>query len=204
MNYKDFWDVQTDEEAYLKVVGAPQEDSAETEECRRLLLDGLNVSGAALEIGAGYGRMMKVMAPYFDVICGAEISSPLVAKAVDYLWKSLNCVPITTSDGQSILEDDNAFDFVYSIICFQHMPTLEIVQSNIREIYRVLTPGGVCRIQTILGDPVDRSLERATGDGRNFPSGEDFLKEFTDVGFRGTVEVGLHHFQWIWVTAYKP
>jgi len=198
--YKKFWEPESELEIYRRVIGADQEDFADTASTIDILLRGLNVHGDALEIGCGYGRLMAGMAPHFDSVFGVDISLNMLAKGDNYLKMFPNCVVLHTN-GTTLPFEDKRFDFVYSFIAFQHMPTLEIVQSNLREVARVLKPGGMCRIQTIEGEPVDR--EGTRGEGRLFESGESFLHEFEEAGLVGTVAVGLKHPLAIWVTAVR-
>lgn len=205
MSWRDFWEVKSDREAYTKVVGDFSESFANTDEDVKAIMLGQKsrLFGTALEIGAGYGRLMKRMDRFFGDVYGVDISQPLINRSFATLDRCEHCHPIKKTDGVSLPFSDEFFHFVYSVICFQHMPTIDIVRSNIKEIARVLKPGGVCRIQTIHGDPIDRD-DSPTGSGRNFETPEAFLSEFTNVGLRGTAELGLRHFQWIWVTAEKP
>lgn len=201
-SYKDFWEVSTTQEAFLKVIGASQEDKNDDMLDTSLLLDGISKRGKVLEIGAGYGRLMKLMAPHFSDVYGVDISSSLIEMSKGNLQSLNNCHSIIHTDGLTLPFKDDMFDFVYSIICFQHMPTIDIVRSNISEIARVLKTGGVCRIQTIKDLSVDRD-DTPNGSGRNFSSGEEFLEEFKTVGLNGEVVVGLKHSQAIWLTAKK-
>jgi SAM-dependent methyltransferase len=200
-DYKQFWEARNKTEMYLKVVGADHEDPDDVALTVQLFTKGIPWCGTALEIGSGYGRLVKAMAPYFDNVCGIDISHSLLTRAAEYLKDVPNGWSFKT-DGQSLPLGPDTIDYVYSCICFQHMPTLEIIRKNIAEIFRVLKPGGRCRIQTIQGEPVD--IDSCDGRGRLFASHEDFLSEFLAVGFEGTSQIGLKHPLAIWVDARKP
>ena len=51
------------------------------------------------------------------------------------------------TNGVNLPIKDNSVDFVFSYIVFQHFPTRRLVKENLREIFRVLKPGGSVKIQ---------------------------------------------------------
>lgn len=198
MATKEHWEVDASDwpEVLRRVIGKPKEDETETEDQARRILNGIVCGRSCLEIGAGYGRLLSRMKPHFDLVVGVDSSENLVAQSSAYLLS--NCRVVLT-DGESLPFPDNSFDFVYSFTCFQHMTTLATIRNNIREAHRVLVPSGVCRVQTVCGDP-----DPAIYDGRVFPSISEFAEEFLDVGFvaaNGSTDEVVEN--WIWVTAQK-
>ena len=191
---KEWWDVDpTDWKAmWQKTIGLDDEDPEETQRNEDVIFEDIPPGRAVLEIGSGVGRLLKVASKYFHTVRGVEISSPLVKMSKEYLGDAPQCRVVLT-DGYTFPFSDNVFDFIFSLVVFHHMPTLEIVQSNIREAYRVLRPGGLCRIQTI----------PRINDGWHFTA-EEFWNEFEQVGFvKEKIEVGRSHPSHLWVTARK-
>jgi SAM-dependent methyltransferase len=153
-----------------------------------------------MELGCGLGRILKYLSQFKDLsLTGYDISPNMIEGAKEIL-KNDN-VSLRIADGN--LGADGEFDFVYSFLVFQHMPTKAIVQGNLKEIYRVLNKDGLTRIQTHKGQPHD---ERSFGGcyGHFYPSLENFEKEFTDIGFTILEKNnGLSHEDWLWITAKK-
>jgi SAM-dependent methyltransferase len=48
---------------------------------------------------------------------------------------------------------DEQFDFAFSYIVFQHIPSREIIENYVREVRRVLKPGALFKFQ-VQGDPL--------------------------------------------------
>jgi SAM-dependent methyltransferase len=101
----------------------------------------------ALEIGCGPGRLMRPMSRHFIELHGVDVSDEMVALAREKLRDIPNAIPHAT-DGASLAEfADESFEFVYSYAVFQHIPSREIVVQYLKEIQRVLKPGGLARLQ---------------------------------------------------------
>lgn len=193
-------------EAWLKIVTDTKENPADTQLTSGLLLDGIPAGGIALEVGAGVGRLMRCMAPHFDFVWGVDMSEDMVRMSQDFL-RGEHC-EVKLGDGYRLPVASGAFDFVYSYITFQHMPDLDCVRSNIAEIYRVLKPGGICRVQTIKGVPFNGEFGKGGMYGRYFENEADFQSEFMQLGFDATVRtapvVGTKEVSTIWLTGRKP
>jgi ubiquinone/menaquinone biosynthesis C-methylase UbiE len=202
MANKEHWEVDPfDMRAmWLKVISEEAENAAETQRQAQFIFEYNGKQpyqryGRCLEIGAGVGRLLLQAGNYYGKSFGVDSSTSLVAMSTLYL-RGYNDCRVLLSDGLRLQFLTEYFNFVYSFTCFQHMEELETIQQNLREAFRVLMPGGICRIQTVCGDP-------ATGrfDGYVFPSAEAFGREFMQVGFR-VVDAKVIG-PWIWVTAEK-
>jgi len=139
----------------------------------------------------------------FREVYGVDISISMCLVGQRYLEGRDRCKLELT--GGTVLDfGDQQFDFAFSYTVFQHMLTKAIIHRNLCEIHRVLKPGGLARVQTVASgdsDPRDAELY----DGRVFRDGEEFWREFEQVGFeRVKVETGLTHERHIWVTARRP
>ena len=116
----------------------------------------------ALEIGCGPGRLMRPMSRHFLEIHGVDVSADLIRQARENLQDLPNARP-REIQGTS-LEDfaDQSFDFVYSFNLFPHIPSQELVVAFLREIHRVLRPGGLARLQ-FNGSTGSQALDQWTG-----------------------------------------
>jgi len=106
-----------------------------------------------LDIGCGVGRLMEFFARDFNLVDGVDISQIMVEKGTHRL-KHLNNVRFTTGDGEHYPFQDDSFDLVFSYIVFQHMPSVEVIRENFKEIRRVLKPTGIAKIQIRGNQPV--------------------------------------------------
>jgi len=104
-------------------------------------------SGRALEIGCGSGRLMRPMSRHFLEIHGVDVAADAIRQARENLQDVPRAHP-REIHGTS-LEDfaDRSFDFVYSFALFPFIPSRELVLAFLREIHRVLRPGGLARLQ---------------------------------------------------------
>jgi cyclopropane fatty-acyl-phospholipid synthase-like methyltransferase len=130
----------------------------------------------ALEIGCGPGRLMRPMSRHFVEIHGVDVSEEMIALAKDKLRDIPNAHVHATDGAHLTVFEDESFDFVYSYAVFQHIPSREVVLQYLREIRRVLKPGGLAHLQF---NGLPRSGEGAydTWSGARFSSGE--ILEFT-------------------------
>jgi ubiquinone/menaquinone biosynthesis C-methylase UbiE len=101
-----------------------------------------------LEIGCGIGRMTRAFARRFGQVDALDISDVMIAQGRELLGDYPNITWRTGTGSDLAGYADNTFDFVFSYIVFQHVPRAEIVLNYVREIGRVLRPGGVFKFQT--------------------------------------------------------
>jgi SAM-dependent methyltransferase len=124
----------------------------------------LGAVGAALEpaddvveIGCGVGRLTRVLARRGDRVLALDISGEMLARARE-LNPELDNVDWLLGDGTSLLGiEDASADGCVSIVVFQHIPDPAITFGYIREIGRVLRPGGWAAIH-VSTDPAVHSL----------------------------------------------
>src|ERR1700689_1104576 len=101
----------------------------------------------ALEIGCGPGRLMRPMSRHFVEIHGVDVSDEMIALAKEKL-RDVPHAHAHLTDGASLRQfGEDFFDFVYSYAVFQHIPSREVVYQYLKEIRRVLKPGGLARLQ---------------------------------------------------------
>ena len=216
--FTDYWEISTEAEIWPLMVGHNTENVDETAQQVSVILNSapaVPAGNRALEIGAGVGRLLRGIAQFncmahadnntgmyrFTEIIGVDSSMSMVLASQAYLkdWGAR----VELGDGVSLPFGDESFYFIYSFTSFQHMISLAIIHRNLCEIRRVLTVGGLCRIQTISSNG-DDPRDLRTYDGRVFRNINEFAEQFRDVGLEvvGTAE-GLTHPKHIWVTARK-
>jgi SAM-dependent methyltransferase len=100
----------------------------------------------ALEIGCGIGRVTEFFAADFEHVTGLDISDKMIADATKRL-EHINNISFIATDGMHYPIEDQSIDLVFSYIVFQHMPSVEVVKENFKEIRRVLKDSGLAKIQ---------------------------------------------------------
>lgn len=101
-----------------------------------------------LEIGCGIGRMTEFFANDFEDAYGIDISEKMIEEGKKYLAHlNSNKIHLIATDGVNYPFENNFFDLVFSYIVFQHMPSKEVVKKNLEEVFRVLNPNGIAKIQ---------------------------------------------------------
>jgi ubiquinone/menaquinone biosynthesis C-methylase UbiE len=108
--------------------------------------------GHLLEIGCGNGRMTEFMSINYDKVTGTDISKEMIKIGKERLEELTN-VSLIETDGFTI-PLIQSFDVAFSYIVFQHFKTVEMVNKNFDEVYRVLKPGGIFKVR-VRTDDVD-------------------------------------------------
>jgi SAM-dependent methyltransferase len=105
-----------------------------------------------LEIGCGAGRVTRALAELFGEVHGVDVSSEMIELA----RRALQDVPnahVYKNNGMDLsVLGDLRFDFAFSSIVFQHIPSREIIENYIREVHRLLKPGSLFKFQ-VQGNP---------------------------------------------------
>jgi len=109
-----------------------------------------------LEIGCGAGRMTLPLSKIFGEVNAVDISPEMIARAQEALRDRKNVHLQVNSGADLSLFPDEHFDFVFSAIVFQHIPSAAIIENYIKESWRVLRPGSVFKFQ-VQGLPIDES-----------------------------------------------
>jgi len=105
--------------------------------------------GVFLEIGCGTGRMTEFINKKYDVVA-TDISEEMINQAKN----RLDGIYFLVTDGETLPIPSESIDIVFSYLVFQHMKTMEMVESNFREAYRVLKPGGLFKVRVRI-DKID-------------------------------------------------
>lgn len=154
----------------------------------------------ALEIGCGPGRLMRPLSRHFAEIHGVDVSDEMIALAREKLRDVPNAYPQVSDGSRLTAFADNSIDFVYSYAVFQHIPSREVVLEYLREIRRVLKPGGLARFQ-LNGRPRGPEDRYTTWEGARF-SGEEIM-EFAGTRDMQVLALDGVSTQYMWTTWCK-
>jgi ubiquinone/menaquinone biosynthesis C-methylase UbiE len=99
-----------------------------------------------LEIGCGIGRDTVHLARHFGHVDGVDVSETVVRRGRDRGLPE-NVRLHVVSGGDLGAFDSGSVPFVFSHLVFQHVTDDAIVESYLREVARVLRPGGLAAVQ---------------------------------------------------------
>lgn len=105
-----------------------------------------------LEIGCGAGRVTLALSELFGEVWAVDVSAEMIRQASLALAGCSN-VRLIKNNGRDLsdIQDDATFDFAFSTIVFQHIPSREIIENYVREVHRLLRPGALFKFQ-VQGD----------------------------------------------------
>jgi SAM-dependent methyltransferase len=153
-----YWDEKAREDAFYFVdnrldYGSPDVERfwAGGEEALTLLLD---IAGASIgpddvivDIGCGLGRLSRAAARRSARVHAIDVSEEMLHRATE-LNAELDNVDWIHGDGRTLQPiEDASVDGCISLVVFQHIPDPAITLGYIREMGRVLRPGGWAAFQ---------------------------------------------------------
>jgi ubiquinone/menaquinone biosynthesis C-methylase UbiE len=156
-----------------------------------------------LEIGCGIGRLTKHLAGIFGEVHGTDVSSEMILQGRERLRSHHNIHLHETNGSDFAGFPDEHFDFIISAYVFQHVPSKEIILSNIREAYRLLKPG--CIFKFIVRSVMNEELMRMPKDTWLGASLSE--KEIRQLAHeQGARLIGLNGAgtQYCWILLHKP
>lgn len=106
---------------------------------------------SVLEIGCGAGRVTRALAGLFGQVYAVDISGEMVRQAQAALRPFPNAHVYQNNGMDLTVLGDIQVDFAFSSIVFQHIPSREVIWSYVREVARLLRPGGLFKFQ-VQGD----------------------------------------------------
>jgi SAM-dependent methyltransferase len=194
-----FWDERADEDAFYFIdnrleYGRPDIErfwrSGEIDLERFLvaLLAQIDQPDDVVEIGCGIGRMTRVLSRDAASVRALDISARMLQRAQHHNGELAN-VEWIHGDGSTLAGiDDESADVVVSHVVFQHIADPAVTLGYVREIGRVLRPGGWAGFQ-ISNDPSVHRSNRRFGDSartlfRRAPRGQghpDWLGSCVDL-----------------------
>lgn len=155
-----------------------------------------------LEIGCGAGRMTKHLATVFGEVVGVDVSGAMIEQARLRTAGANNVTLCETNGLDFSVFPDQHFDLILSAYVFQHVPSADVIQSNLEEAWRVLMPGGVFRFQTNAITAFDfEELEKDTWTGADFP--ESALRRFAAEKDAQLISIVGAGSQYCWTTLRK-
>jgi SAM-dependent methyltransferase len=135
------------------------------EEAVASILDELGVTlrptDSLVEIGCGVGRLTRALAARAAEVTAVDVSSEMLARARE-LNPALENVRWVHGDGASLAPVATASaDGCFSHVVFQHLPDPELTLGYVREMARVLRPGGWAVFGVSTDPAVHRPRRRA-------------------------------------------
>ena len=106
---------------------------------------------SVLEIGCGAGRVTRALARLFGHVYGVDISGEMIARAKQALADQPNAHVFQNSGTDLAVLGNVQIDFAFSSIVFQHIPSREVIENYVKEVHRLLRPGGLFKFQ-VQGD----------------------------------------------------
>lgn len=104
-----------------------------------------------IEIGCGAGRITRALANLFGEVHAVDVSGEMVAQARRALAAHPNA-RIYQNNGMDLsVIPEGDYDFAFSMIVFQHIPSREVIENYVREVSRLLRPGALFKFQ-VQGD----------------------------------------------------
>ncbi len=156
-----------------------------------------------LEIGCGIGRMTRHLARIFGEVHGTDVSAEMIAQARERFRDIGNAFFHETNGLDFAAMPDEYFDVIFSVYVFQHVPSADVVRSNIRDACRVLKPGGVFKFQVCgINHPDYDRMTKDTWTGTPFPESQIRLAARSN-GMRCLSIHGLGT-QYCWAVFQKP
>jgi SAM-dependent methyltransferase len=105
----------------------------------------------ALEIGCGAGRVTRALARFFGEVHAVDVSGEMVRLATQALRDQPNAFVYQNNGKDLKVVPALEFDFAFSSIVFQHIPSREIIEQYVQEVHRLLRPGALFKFQ-VQGD----------------------------------------------------
>jgi SAM-dependent methyltransferase len=161
-----------------------------------------------LEIGCGAGRVTRAFSGFFGEVWAVDISGEMVRQARQACagFSNTHVVQNNGKDLHAIanpwkirlgLAKSLEFDFAFSFMVFQHIPNRRIVENYVREVSRVLKPGGLFKFQ-VQGSPLAEADVHHSWVGAPF-SERDARDMAGRCGFEMRYQYGAgEQYYWLW------
>jgi SAM-dependent methyltransferase len=168
--------------------------------CANALLQDIPVgrSWRCLDIGCGPGRLMRQLAPRVGKVVGCDVSPVMVMAGRRETAELPNCVVLEVDgDGLPASRLLPQYDFVYSVLTFQHNPP-EVWSVLLADASRIAKVSAFLRVQFYVGPQSDSEV-------LSFPvTRDEAVAGIEGAGWEVVAEhVGLVNPNWLWVTGRK-
>jgi SAM-dependent methyltransferase len=105
-----------------------------------------------IEIGCGAGRVTRALAEIFGEVHAVDVSGEMVELARQAL-RGMPHAHVYQNNGMDLsVIPAGEYDFAFSSIVFQHIPSREIIECYVRDVHRLLRQGALFKFQ-VQGDP---------------------------------------------------
>jgi ubiquinone/menaquinone biosynthesis C-methylase UbiE len=199
----DYWEsVDGVDEALDRICATYDKAGATLHDVDRLLQDlHYEPTWRVLEVGCGVGRLIMPLRQIFRIVDGIDVSQKMVDLSRTYTRGRING-GIWKNDGSTIPLSGSSYDFVFAFTVFQHIRSVQVFTTYLREMRRVLRIGGRVRYQM---HEVNEQFGRWEEDpntvwGNAYTADE--LKGLTVAAGFSDVEV-IEEAPWVWITAVK-
>jgi SAM-dependent methyltransferase len=150
-----------------------------------------------LEIGCGAGRVTKALANLFGEVHAVDVSGEMVRKATEALRGHPNAFVYQNNGKDLTVVPEREFDFAFSSIVFQHIPSREVIENYVREVHRLLRPGALFKFQ-VQGDSTLQTRPDDTWLGVPFSE-----RQAVDMAYRCGFDPRYRHgaggqYFWLW------
>ena len=105
-----------------------------------------------LEIGCGAGRVTRALSGLFGEVHAVDVSGEMIKAARAALADRPNAHVYQNNGTDLSVLGDRVFDFAFSTIVFQHIPSREVIETYVGDVNRLLRPGALFKFQ-VQGDP---------------------------------------------------
>ncbi len=102
---------------------------------------------ASFELGCGVGRITRALSTRFAASTGVDISDAMIAQAREINEDRPNCLWRVNDAPDLQSFPDCGYDLVLSFIVLQHVPDRAVISAYLREMVRILAPGGALIVQ---------------------------------------------------------
>ena len=148
-------------------------------------LGGTMAGGTALEIGCGQGAGLEVILDRFgaDRAIGLDLDPKMIARAQRRLADRGDAIEVRMGDAERLDVPDERFDAVFDFAIVHHIPDW---RATLREVHRVLRPGGRFYFEEVTSHALDRPSFRLLFDhpSEDRFTAEQFVAALEDTGLR--------------------
>lgn len=146
-----------------------------------------------LDVGCGGGFTSEFMAERGAVVSGIDMSAATVETAKSHAKEMNLSINYLVGSAEALPFPDNSFDVITCVDVLEHVPDLGKV---LKEIYRVLKPGGTFCFDTInktwkskfvmiwLLERITKDIPKGTHDWSMFITPDRMKKALAEAGFR--------------------
>jgi cyclopropane fatty-acyl-phospholipid synthase-like methyltransferase len=150
-----------------------------------------------LEIGCGAGRVTRALAKLFGEVHAVDVSGEMVRQAAEALRGHPNAFLYQNNGKDLAVVPEQEFDFAFSSIVFQHIPSREVIENYVREVHRLLRPEALFKFQ-VQGDSTLQTRPDDTWLGVPFSE-----RQAVDMAYRCGFDPRYRHgaggqYFWLW------